>query len=180
MVVKLNAHRGTNIDEELSKTFSGLSFNWTLFVFSLIVLMVVTAIITFLVYKPLKKMVKERQKFIQENIDASIKAKDEALKIQEERDLKIIEATNQAKTIIENARAESERIVNTGAESAKKKVEMMLEQAEILISKRRSQFDKEQKKIVMENAVEIAKKIIGREIKDSDNIKLINEVIDKT
>ncbi|ENY68636.1 ATP synthase B chain [Metamycoplasma auris 15026] len=180
LIAKMNTHRAASISEELEKTFKGLSFNWTLFVFSLIVLMVVTAIITFLVYKPLKKMVKERQKFIQENIDASIKAKDEALKIQEERDLKIIEATNQAKTIIENARAESERIVNTGAEAAKKKVEMMLEQAEVLISKRRDQFNKEQKRIVMENAVEIAKKIIGREIKDNDNIKLINEVLDKS
>ncbi|MGX9339489.1 F0F1 ATP synthase subunit B family protein [Mycoplasma sp. 332] len=167
------------VSEELEKTFSGLTFNWPLFVFSLIVLMLITIIITFLVYKPIKKMVKKRQELIQSNIDASIKAKDEALKIQEEHDLKIIEATNQARTIINNAKAESERIVNSGSAIAKKKAEMMLEQAEILINKKRVEFSKEQKKIIMENAVEIAKKIIGREIKDADNVKMINEVIKK-
>ncbi|WP_427867551.1 hypothetical protein [Mycoplasmopsis arginini] len=175
---KLSEGSGS-VSEELEKTFSGLTFNWPLFVFSLIVLMLVTVIITFLVYKPVKKMVKRRQELIQENIDASIKAKDEALKVQEEHDKKIIEATNQAKTIINNAKAESERIVNSGSAAAKKKAEMMLEQAEILINKKRAQFNVEQKKIIMENAVEIAKKIIGREIKDSDNIKMINEVIEK-
>lgn len=168
-----------SVSEELEKTFSGLTFNWPLFVFSLIVLMLVTVIITFLVYKPVKKMVKKRQELIQENIDASIKAKDDALKVQEEHDKTIIEATNQARTIINNAKAESERIVNSGSATAKKKAEMMLEQAEILINKKRAEFNIEQKKIIMENAVEIAKKIISREIKDSDNIKMINEVIDK-
>lgn len=44
-----------SVSEELEKTFSGLTFNWPLFVFSLIVLMLVTIIITFLVYKPIKK-----------------------------------------------------------------------------------------------------------------------------
>lgn len=54
-----------SVSEELEKTFSGLTFNWPLFVFSLIVLMLVTIIITFLVYKPIKKMVKRRQELIQ-------------------------------------------------------------------------------------------------------------------
>ncbi|PYF43092.1 ATP synthase F0 subunit B [Metamycoplasma alkalescens] len=177
IVEVLNAKK--SISEELNNTFSQLKFNWPIFVFSLIVLMLVTAIITFLVYKPLKKMVKSRQKLIQDNIDASIKAKDEVLKVQEERDRMIIEATNQARVIINNAKAESERIVNSGSASAKKKAELMLEQAEILISKKRAEFENEQKQIIMENAIEVAKKIIGREIKDSDNIKMINEVINK-
>ncbi|WP_045434017.1 ATP synthase F0 subunit B [Metamycoplasma canadense] len=168
-----------SVSEELEKTFSGLGFSWPLFIFSLIVLMLVTVIITFLVYKPVKKMVQKRQELIQENIDASIKAKDEALKIQEEHDKKIIEANNQARTIINNAKAESERIVNSGSAIAKKKAEMMLEQAEILINKKRAEFNKEQKKIIIESAVEIAQKIIGREIQDSDNIKMIQEVIKK-
>ncbi|AZZ65619.1 hypothetical protein DMC14_002375 [Metamycoplasma phocicerebrale] len=176
IVSKMSSGNGT-ISEELQNTFSGLSFNWPLFVFSLIVLMLITVIITFLVYKPIKRMVKQRQDLIQGNIDASIKAKDDALKAQEEHYKKIIEATNQAATIINNAKVESERIVNSGSAMAKKKAEMMLSQTEVLINKKRAEFSKEQKKIIMENAVELAKKIIGREIKEADNIKMIKEVM---
>ncbi|MBN4089251.1 ATP synthase F0 subunit B [Mycoplasma enhydrae] len=168
-----------SVSDEIQKTFSGLSFNWPLFVFSLIVLMLVTVIITFLVYKPIKKMIKKRQQLIQENIDASIKAKDDALRVQEEHDKKIIEATNQATMIINNAKVESERIINSGSALAKKKTEIMLDQAEVLINKKHEEFSKQQKKIIMDNAVELAKKIIGREIKDADNIKMIKEVLDK-
>ncbi|TPR54328.1 F0F1 ATP synthase subunit B family protein [Metamycoplasma neophronis] len=168
---------GKVIEQELNKAFSGLTFNWPYFVVSLITLAFLTIIITFLVYKPIKKMIKNRQEFIQSNIDASIQAKEDALKVREENDKKIIDATTQAATIINNARAESERIVNSGQSMAKKKAEMMLEQAQILINKKQAEFQKTQKKIIMENAVELAKKIIGREIKNEDNIKMIDEAM---
>ncbi len=174
----INASAGSAIEHELNKAFSGLTFNWPYFVASLITLAFLTVIITFLVYKPIKKMVKARQKFIQNNIDDSIKAKEDALKVREENDKKIIEATQQATTIINNARSESERIVNSGQAMAKKKAEMMIEQTQILINKKQAEFEKLQKKIIMENAVELAKKIIAREIKDEDNLKMIEEVME--
>ncbi|AWX42688.1 ATP synthase B chain [Metamycoplasma cloacale] len=171
--------KNLNISEEISKTFDGLSFNWPYFVFSLLTLGVVVLMITLLVYKPLKKMLKKRKEFIQNNIDESIKAKEDALKIREEIDGKIIQATNHATEILNNARSESEKIVTIGANEANKKAELILEQANVMIAKRNEEFEKEQRKIIMESAVEIAKKILKREIKDKDNLKMIDEVLNK-
>ncbi|TPE58100.1 ATP synthase F0 subunit B [[Mycoplasma] falconis] len=165
------------ISEELEKAFAGLTFNWPFFVFSLITLGIITLMITLLVYRPIKKMVKARQNLIQDNIDASIKAKEDALLVRENNDKKILEATNQANTIINNAKSESEKIINSGTGQAKKRAELIMSQAETLLQKKQSEFEKNQKKIIMESAVELAKKIIGREIKDIDNIKMINEVL---
>lgn len=166
------------IAEELNKTFNGLTFNWPFFVFSLISLGLVVLIITLLVYKPIKKLIKNRQELIQKNIDTSILAKENALKVQEENDKKIIEANNQAALIINHAKSESERIVNASTIASKKQSELLLDQAQILINKKQSELEQAQKKIIVENAVELAKKIIGREIRNEDNIKLINEVLE--
>ncbi|AWX69666.1 F0F1 ATP synthase subunit B family protein [[Mycoplasma] anseris] len=166
-----------NISEKISEQFNGLSFNWPYFVFSLLTLLCLILLITLLVYKPVKKMLKARKEFIQKNIDESISAKQEALKLQENIDKQLLEATNKANDILNNAKVESEKIVVLGNKEASKKAELILEQANILVAKRQEQFSKQQKKIIMENAVEIAKKIIGREIKDKDNIKMINEVL---
>lgn len=171
------AAQSKDIGGELKKAFSGLTFNWPYFIFSLITLAFITIIITFLVYRPIKKMVKNRKNFIQSNIDASIQAKEEALKVQETNDKKIIDANTQASAIINNARVESERILTAETAAAKKKTEIMIEQAQILINKKQAEFEKTQKNIIMENAVELAKKIIGREIKDKDNIKMINQAL---
>ncbi|AZG68690.1 F0F1 ATP synthase subunit B family protein [Mycoplasma struthionis] len=167
------------ISDELGKAFDGLTFSWPFFVFSLLTLVLLTLIITFLVYKPIKKMLKNRQKFIQDNIDESIKVKEEALKAREENDKKILDAASQAATIINKARVESERIIQSGADAAKKKADMILETATVLTNKKAAEFEKNQKKIIMENAIDIAKKIIGREIKDKDNLKLIKQVLEE-
>ncbi|WP_412031501.1 hypothetical protein [Metamycoplasma buccale] len=168
-----------DISEEINKAFSGLTFNWPYFVFSLLTLGVLTLLVTLLVYKPIKRMVKERQDFIQNNIDESIKAKEEALKAQENIDKQILDASHRANDILNDAKSESERIISHGSEVANKKVELILEQAHILTEKNQKEFEKNQRKIIMENAIEIAKKIIKREIKDADNLKMIKEVIEE-
>ncbi|WP_373440911.1 F0F1 ATP synthase subunit B family protein [Metamycoplasma equirhinis] len=168
-----------DVSQELNKAFSGLTFNWPYFVFSLITLGIIVLIITFLVYKPLKKMIKKRQEFIQNNIDDSIKAKEDALKIREENDKKIMDANLQANNIINAAKSESEKIINNGSQQAKKKAEMIINQAQILINKKQEEFNKKQKKLIIESAINISEKILNREIKDSENIKMIKEVLNE-
>ena len=156
----------------------GLKVSWPYFVFSLIALGLLTLMITFLVYKPVKKMLKQRQTFIQNNIDESIKAKEKALETQENIDKQIIEANLKVSNILTEAKSESEKIINDGISKAEKQGEMLIEQANILVEKKYAEFEKVQKKIIVENAVELAKKILKRELKDKDNKKLVQELLE--
>ena len=52
------------ITDKINEIFDGLKVSWPYFVFSLIALGLLTLMITFLVYKPVKKMLKQRQTFI--------------------------------------------------------------------------------------------------------------------
>ena len=166
------------ITDKINEIFDGLKVSWPYFVFSLIALGLLTLMITFLVYKPVKKMLKQRQTFIQNNIDESIKAKEKAIETQENIDKQIIEANLKVSNILTEAKSESEKIINDGISKAEKQGEMLIEQANILVEKKYAEFEKVQKKIIVENAVELAKKILKRELKDKDNKKLVQELLE--
>lgn len=123
-------------------------------------------------------MLKARQEFIQNNINESIKAKEKALKAQESIDLKINDANIKVSNLILEAKSESEKIINDGMQKAQKQSELLLQQANILVEKKYKDFELEQKKIIIENAVELARKILKRELKDKDNKKLISELME--
>lgn len=123
-------------------------------------------------------MLKARQEFIQNNINESIKAKEKALEAQESIDLKINDANIKVSSLILEAKSESEKIINDGMQKAQKQSELLLQQANILVEKKYKDFELEQKKIIIENAVELARKILKRELKDKDNKKLINELME--
>ena len=174
----MNIINNSKISDEIAKTFDNLTFNWPYFVLSLLTLTLVVLFVTFLVYKPLKKMLKARQEFIQNNINESIKAKEKALEAQESIDLKINDANIKVSNLILEAKSESEKIINDGMQKAQKQSELLLQQANILVEKKYKDFELEQKKIIIENAVELARKILKRELKDKDNKKLISELME--
>ena len=123
-------------------------------------------------------MLKARQEFIQNNINESIKAKEKALEAQESIDLKINDANIKVSNLILEAKSESEKIINDGMQKAQKQSELLLQQTNILVEKKYKDFELEQKKIIIENAVELARKILKRELKDKDNKKLISELME--
>ena len=123
-------------------------------------------------------MLRARQEFIQNNINESIKAKEKALEAQESIDLKINDANIKVSNLILEAKSESEKIINDGMQKAQKQSELLLQQANILVEKKYKDFELEQKKIIIENAVELARKILKRELKDKDNKKLISELME--
>jgi len=123
-------------------------------------------------------MLKARQEFIQNNINESIKAKEKALEAQESIDLKINDANIKVSNLILEAKSESEKIINDGMQKAQKQSELLLQQANILVEKKYKDFELELKKIIIENAVELARKILKRELKDKDNKKLISELME--
>lgn len=174
----MNIINNSKISDEITKTFDNLTFNWPYFVLSLLTLTLVVLFVTFLVYKPLKKMLRARQEFIQNNINESIKAKEKALEAQESIDLKINDANIKVSNLILEAKSESEKIINDGMQKAQKQSELLLQQANILVEKKYKDFELEQKKIIIENAVELARKILKRELKDKDNKKLISELME--
>lgn len=128
-------------------------------------------------YKPVKEMIEKRQKLATEELDKARQANEEANKMKVEYEAGLLEARNEANEIIAEANKlaaqKSETIINKANEEA-------------VALKNKATADIEQEKKAALNtlkdeigtmAMDIAEKVIEREVNEDDHKKLVNEFI---
>lgn len=128
-------------------------------------------------FKPVNEMLEKRRAKADEQIQDAIKAKEEAQAIKTEYEQNMAEAKNRANEIVvtarETAMVQSEEMLK----EASRQVTAMKEQAEKDIARERRKAVNEIKDEIGGMAVEIAGKVIEREINEEDHGKLIDEFI---
>ena len=128
-------------------------------------------------FKPINEMLEKRKALADAEIQDAIEAKNEAVAMKTEYEQNMLEAKNKAN-----------EIVTTAQKTASLQSEQMLQeasaQAAALKAKAESEIAQEKRKAVNEikdeiggMAVEIAGKVIEREICEEDHTKLIDEFI---
>lgn len=134
-------------------------------------------VLVFVLYKPVKKMMHEKRKNLDEVYAENEKLKAESEKLRADYD-KMVEDMK-----LENAR-ESARIAEVAQERADAILKNAREQAEAIISaaKKESATQQEQLKTeyrdnVNKLALQIAQKLLEREISEKDNSQLIEQVL---
>ncbi|MGX9340376.1 F0F1 ATP synthase subunit B family protein [Mycoplasma sp. 128] len=167
------------VSQKLRDIFETFSFSWPYFLFTLTFFLLAVTILVLLAYRPAKKMLKRRQNYIQQNIDDAVKAKEDALKIKNEANESLLDTYKRIDKMINDAKIDSEKIIDDKTEEAKNKAHSIIEQANNSITKSWRDFESQQKKIIVENAIEISQKILGREIKDEENKKMIQQLLEE-
>lgn len=141
-------------------------FNWWTFAFSIINFLIVLYILYRLLFKPIKKVIEERDEIINKRFEIATKKEKEALKLKEEyeKELKDIKILKQK--IINEANAEALKIREKIIEEAKNEAREILEK---------------EKKIVEEEKQKIFKFIIdkSKEFSEKFSIELLSHIIDK-
>ena len=128
-------------------------------------------------FKPLNKMKEERTRTIQENLDSAEKAKAEAEEMKEQYENTIGDAKEEAKSIIMKAHedAESERaaIIKKAHEEADQKVA----EADKEIENERKKVLRQAQSEIADLAIEAASKIVGANVDDEKNRRLVDEFL---
>lgn len=132
-----------------------------------------------LLYKPVSKMLNERQENIQDNIDEAKILKEEALQLKSQYESRIQEAKNESQMIIENGRKRGEEVKEDIVLEAKKEAKNILEKAkrEIEVEKEKALLDVQTQ--AGEMAVLIASKIMGENLDLASQQDLINKFVDE-
>ena len=149
---------------------------WSIFeaVANIIILFVLLRIFLF---KPLNKMKQERTRTIQENLDSAEKARTEAEELKEQYENTIGDAKEEAKNIIMKAHddAESERaaIIKKAHEEADQKVA----EADKEIENERKKVLRQAQSEIADLAIEAASKIVGANVDDEKNRRLVDEFL---
>lgn len=133
-----------------------LGINWKLFLSQAVNFFILLGVLTFFVYKPLIKIIKERTRKIKEGLDKA-----------EEADLRLKEIDVIGKSRIKDAENKSIEIIKDTEKKAKllgeelqKKSEEKQAQLQKELQERYKKQEEETKNLVLKNAVELVKKTI--------------------
>jgi len=162
--------------EKLINEFSFGLFFWQLLIFVGLIL-----ILKKFAWKPILDMLNEREKSIKESLESAQKAKDEFSKIKSDNEKILNEAKKERDFIISDAKKTGREIVEDAKNAAKIESEKLIENARESIIKEKDLVMKDLKFQVIDLSVEIASKILKKELneekkRDDYTQKLIDEI----
>ena len=151
---------------------------WTI-IFSLGNLLILFLLMKKFLFKPVAKILEEREKLIKDKIDSAEAAEAEANAKNEEYT-----------TLLANAKSESEEIIKTATRRANLDSEKILqtarEQASDIVKRGEEQVEMERKQAFMDikeeisgMAVSIASAVVGREVSGEEHMDFIDRAIEE-
>lgn len=152
--------------------------DWVSFVAQIGALLVLILIVVIFAYKPVKKIVKKRQDYIESNI----KEAEESKAIWKENELKsketVLASDRTAANIVAEAKANAVRERNKILEQTQEDVSRMKLEAENDIARMELEAQDKIKKEIVSVALDASKELLGREVSSEDNNRLLEEFIE--
>jgi F-type H+-transporting ATPase subunit b len=143
-----------------NQLLSQLGIDWKLFLSQILNFFILLTVLTFFVYKPVIKIIKERSKKIKEGLDKA-----------EEADIRLKEVDNIGKEKIKEAENTSINIIKATEKKAKvleQELQKKNEEKQIQAQKElKASYEKqkeEAKELVLKNAIELVKKTIAKTV----------------
>lgn len=159
-------------------TFELVSFvPWTL-IFTWCNLFILFLIMKKLLFKPVLKVLEQRQNEIDTMYDTANTASEKAKELEKEYSMKLATANEQAGEIVKNAQAQAHRKENEILEQAREKAAVMTERAHAEIEQEKKKVYEEIKGEIADISVSIASKMVEREITAKDHEALISQFIE--
>lgn len=168
-----------NLGDIISKDdfLSKLIPSWPSFVAQVLALAVMMVVVILVAYKPVKKLIKEREDHIEENIRNAEKSNALALQKEQEATSNIIVSQKEAFEIVnkakENAENERLRILEKANLEANKK----LEAASKEIEQMKLEAKEEMRKEMINLALDASKEVLKRNVTSVDNMKIADDFI---
>lgn len=165
--------------EEAHGKPNAMEFGPDLAIFTFLVFVGLLLVLTKFAWKPILAGLDKREKTISDQVDGAKRMYDEAKQNLAEYEQKLASVTQQANEILAEARKDAQtakdRILAEAATEAEKQRQRAV--ADIRAAKDAAVRELAQKSA--DTAVNLAGKIVGRSLKDSDHQNLINESIDR-
>lgn len=124
-------------------------------------------------------LIQKRQDLIQENIDSSVKIKQEAEDVKSQYEEKMKNAGKEAHQILESARASASMEKQQILEQTQNEVSRIKQQAQEDIERDKRNAEKEMKEAISSVAMEAAKKLLEKEVDEDVQKKYVDDFIDK-
>jgi len=153
----------------------GLLF-WTVLIFLILVFLLAK-----FAWKPILNMVEERTKNIEDALNSAENAKKEMAGLKAENEQIMKEARAERDKIVREAREMKDKIIEESKETAKAEADKILAQARKLIDDEKRAAMNELKDQVASLSIEIAEKILTKELSDKKKqAELIDDILNQS
>ena len=148
-----------------------------LYIWSIIIFLALAFLLMKFAWKPLLAMLEKREDNIRRALLDAEKARDELTNVKDDTEKLLSEARNESQAIVAAGKKNAERKKDEIIEKAQSKSDAILVDAknQIEIEKDRAIADVKAEVIIL--SMEVAKKLIKKNLSTEDNLKLINDSI---
>ena len=148
------------------------------YVWSLVIFLTVLFVLKKFAWNPLLDFLEEREKDIAESLKMAESAKNDLEKIKDESEKILNEAKKEGKTIVSDSKLRAEESANKILNDAKEKSNEFLDDAKSKIDIEKKRAIKEIKEEVVDLSLELATKVLQRNINDEDNSKFVKSSLE--
>ncbi|WP_237022748.1 F0F1 ATP synthase subunit B [Mycoplasma miroungigenitalium] len=168
---------GPSITEAFTEKFEKLFPSWPMFVATLVSLVLVLIILWYFLYKPVKKAIKQRQDYIQSNIDQAEQANVSSQELLAKANMKLLNAHDEARNVVKDAKHEGEKVLVTYLEKAKRESKRIINEAKADVKLQKQELLEENQKHIAAAAAMLSRKILKEEVNSDIENKIIDEFL---
>ncbi len=150
-----------------------------LFVWTILTFLLLFTLLAKFAWKPLLKALSEREEKIRSSLEQAEEAQHKLEQLNEEGEKIIGKARSEAQSIVADGKAAAEKIRDEIESTAKEKAASIVSQAEKQIATEKDQAISEIRGEVAALSIQIAEKLIRKNLSKEDNMALINESLDR-
>ena len=156
----------------------GLGINLPLLVAFVINFVILFALLSIVLYKPVLKILDERQAKIKESLEQAEQIKEQAARSDEQIKANLEATHKEGQALIAQAAQIGERLTEEAKEKARQEAESLIAKAHAEIGRERDKAIDELRKEFVDIAILAAEKVINETLDREKQRKLIDEVLD--
>lgn len=156
-----------------------LNINFFTALFTLINTVALFFVLKIFLFKPVMKMITDRQQEIDDMYDAADKAKSSAAALESEYQLKLSAAAETSERMVRDAVARGQHREEEIIRKANQDADAIREKAAADIAREKKKAVNDAKDEISVIAMAIAGKVVGRELNAADHASLVNHFIDE-
>ena len=150
-----------------------------LYIWTIITFLLLFYVLAKIAWKPLLSMLEERESLIKRSLSDAETAREELQKINLESEAIITKARTEAQSILSDGKAAAEKIKDDTVAKAKEDASKIREEAKQQIKAEKDRAISDIKKEVVDLSLNVAEKLIKKNISEKDNASLIEESLEK-
>ena len=146
-----------------------------LFVWTILTFLLLLFVLAKFAWKPLLKMLKDREELIRSSLEDAEKAKEELERLNAEGEAIVNQARSEAQTILSEGKAAATTLKEETLAGAKEQAKNIISEAEKQINVEKDKAINEIKSEVVNLSLNISEKLINKNLSPEDNKALIDE-----